>query len=121
MAGITFFDNLKDFVNNIDNINTFANKTSISKKNSDICRTWYVDENDQYHREDGPAYFTNDGSYKVWIIHGKKHRLDGPAIEYIGGGKQWYINDKYINCVNQEEFEQLIKDERYNEDNKNHK
>jgi hypothetical protein len=30
----------------------------------------------------------------TWYINGKRHREDGPAIEYSDGGKAWYINDK---------------------------
>ena len=30
-----------------------------------------------------------DGS-KAWYVDDKLHRLDGPAIEYPDGGKEWY-------------------------------
>ena len=30
---------------------------------------------------------------KVWkLANGKRHREDGPAIEYSGGTKSWYLN-----------------------------
>jgi len=32
---------------------------------------------------------------KVWYLNGKKHREDGPAIEYADGDKSWYLKGKY--------------------------
>ena len=31
-----------------------------------------------------------------WFLHGKYHREDGPAVEYEGGSKEWYLNDKEV-------------------------
>jgi hypothetical protein len=53
----------------------------------------YRDENDQLHREDGPAYEHADG-HKLWYWHGKFHRQDGPAIEDADGHKAWYWHGK---------------------------
>ena len=37
----------------------------------------------------------NDGT-KCWYLNGKKHRTDGPAVEYRGGTKCWYLfGEKY--------------------------
>jgi hypothetical protein len=37
---------------------------------------------------------TYKNGYKVWKLpSGDFHKEDGPAIEYIGGDKLWYIND----------------------------
>jgi hypothetical protein len=36
------------------------------------------------HREDGPAFEWSGGD-KSWFINGKLHREDGPAIEYANG------------------------------------
>jgi hypothetical protein len=51
----------------------------------------------QYHRlNDKPAveYF---GGGKEWWINGKRHREnDKPAVEWKNGEKEWYINDKFI-------------------------
>ena len=33
---------------------------------------------------------------KEWCLNGKRHREDGPAIEYSNGAKSWYLNDKLI-------------------------
>ena len=66
---------------------------------------WY-NENDQFHREDGPAIEWADGS-KQWFINGKHHREDGPAIEGSYGDKYWFINNKLhredgpaVDCAN---------------------
>jgi len=29
---------------------------------------------------------------KEWFLHGKLHREDGPAVEYVDGDKYWYLN-----------------------------
>lgn len=31
---------------------------------------------------------------KVWYVDGKYHRLDGHAIEYSDGSKEWFIDNK---------------------------
>ena len=61
-------------------------------------RYWMInaDEPDDliYHREDGPAIeYVNGG--KEWYLNGKLHREDGPAIEYADGNKQWQLNGKF--------------------------
>ena len=45
------------------------------------------------HREDGPAIEFLNGN-KAWLINGKFHREDGPAIERTDGYKAWFINDE---------------------------
>jgi hypothetical protein len=32
---------------------------------------------------------------KMWWLHGKLHREDGPAIELADGDKEWWLNDVY--------------------------
>jgi len=53
-----------------------------------------------YHRTDGPAVegHRDDGSVgdKHWLVNGKLHRLDGPAVEYLYGRKEWYVNGVFI-------------------------
>jgi len=93
-----------------------------------VHKVWY-DENDKYHREDGPAYESSDvnvwyihgkrhredgpayesSDVNVWYIHGKRHRVDGPAVEWINGDKCWCYRGDEINCNSQQEFERLIK------------
>ena len=50
---------------------------------------WYLD--DKRHREDGPAIEFVSGT-KEWWLNDLRHRKDGPAIEYAGGAKAWYLN-----------------------------
>ena len=54
-------------------------------------RCWYL--NGKRHREDGPAIEFTNGT-RCWYLNGKRHREDGPAIEYSGGTRQWYLNGK---------------------------
>jgi hypothetical protein len=49
--------------------------------------------NGKFHCFDGPAIEFADG-LKEWYVKGKRHRLDGPAIEYVDGIKLWYIDGK---------------------------
>jgi hypothetical protein len=49
---------------------------------------------DKRHRLDGPAIEFTDGE-KHWYMHGKLHRLDGPAVEYPDGEKHWYVDNKF--------------------------
>jgi hypothetical protein len=51
-------------------------------------KSWYL--NGRRHRTDGPAVEYADGS-KEWYLNGIHHRTDGPAIEYADGDKYWYI------------------------------
>ena len=53
-------------------------------------KTW-KNKNGLLHRLDGPAVEWNDGT-KEWWQNGSLHRLDGPAYENINGAKQWYQN-----------------------------
>lgn len=55
-------------------------------------KEWYNSKN-QLHRLDGPAIEYRDGQ-KEWWVNGKRHREDGPAIEYRNGGKAWYQDGK---------------------------
>jgi hypothetical protein len=45
------------------------------------------------HRTDGPAIEYADGG-KEWWVDNQLHRTDGPAIEYADGGKEWWVDDK---------------------------
>lgn len=71
-------------------------------------RTVWRNQADELHRVDGPAIEWHDG-YKEWYLHGKIHRLDGPAIENSNGTKSWYYEGEFINCNSQQEFKRLIK------------
>lgn len=49
------------------------------------------DENDELHRDGGPAVIRVDG-FHVWFQHGFHHRADGPAVIYTSGKVAWYFN-----------------------------
>lgn len=57
-------------------------------------KRWY-NEQDQFHREDGPACEWADGT-KWWYLNDKLHREDGPAIERADGTKSWCLNGKQL-------------------------
>jgi len=47
----------------------------------------------ELHRLDGPAIEFFDGG-KEWYQNGELHKLDGPAIIYPDGYMSWYIKNK---------------------------
>ena len=50
---------------------------------------WFL--NGKRHRENGPAIeYANED--RVWWLNGKLHRENGPAIEFPNGSKWWYLN-----------------------------
>jgi hypothetical protein len=44
----------------------------------------------RYHRTDGPALEYVNGD-KEWWAKGLRHRTDGPAIEYANGLREWWV------------------------------
>ena len=55
---------------------------------------WVLDG--KYHREDGPAIIAMDGMLQ-WRINGLLHREDGPAIVYTKHKHQeYFLKDKEI-------------------------
>jgi hypothetical protein len=61
-------------------------------------RAWY--QHGKFHRENGlPARTWADGSQE-WLVHGRHHRLDGPAIEYDSAickkEKSYWINGERV-------------------------
>ncbi len=53
------------------------------------------DENGYFHREDGPAVVTHDGS-EYWYKHGERHRKDGPAIWHPSGKTSYWVNGRKL-------------------------
>lgn len=45
----------------------------------------------QFHMVDGPAVVWRSGT-KEWYINGKRHRISGPAVEGYNGYKEWWVN-----------------------------
>ena len=43
------------------------------------------------HREDGPALIHADGAQE-WYVDGKRHREDGPAVICADGTQVWFLN-----------------------------
>lgn len=84
----------------------------------DEVETVYLDENGEFHRENGPAIVTQDSKYyyihgklhrengpavmtpttKIWCKDGTIHRLDGPAIisKTHGYNGSWVVNGYYV-------------------------
>ena len=54
-------------------------------------KEWYL--NGKRHRVDGPAIEGANG-YKAWWLNGELHRIDGPAVEGADGYKAWWLNGK---------------------------
>ena len=48
--------------------------------------------NGKLHREDGPAIEYSNGT-KKWFLNDERHREDGPAIDCYDGTKHWYLNN----------------------------
>ena len=61
----------------------------------DLNGTKYWFLNDKRHREDGPAMEYASGS-KSWWLNDELHREDGPATEFADGSKAWYLNGKQV-------------------------
>ena len=49
--------------------------------------------NGDFHKEDGPALVYLDGD-KEWWINGKLHRKNGPAVEINNGDEEWWLDGK---------------------------
>jgi hypothetical protein len=78
-------------------------KTYTVKVHGNGTKEWYL--NDKRHREDGPAIEWSDGN-KSWYLNDKRHREDGPAIEWADGDKSWYLNDK---CLTELQWLEAVK------------
>jgi len=52
-------------------------------------------ESGRLHREDGPAIEYTGGD-KEWWLNGKYHRENGPAVESVNGRKEWWLNGRYV-------------------------
>ena len=71
-----------------------ANGVYMRKVINNFGDVFYYNENNEYHREDGPAIEYTNGD-KYWCKNGLFHREDGPAIEYSNGAKEWLRNGKH--------------------------
>lgn len=71
------------------------------------CCMWFLDG--KRHRLDGPAVEWSDGSTEWWY-QGLIHRLDGPAIEHSDGSEWWYMGLRFIDVVSVDDFQTKIKE-----------
>jgi hypothetical protein len=70
---------------------------------------YYINDNNKFHRTDGPAIEYVNGD-KEWYINGMCHREDGPAVEryedqIIG---YWLNGNFYKNINSNEEWQKLV-------------
>ena len=54
---------------------------------------WLLDG--KTHRRDGPAIERPDGG-RHWCLHGKLHRVNGPAVSLPDGRKEWWVSGTMI-------------------------
>ena len=66
-------------------------------------KSWWLDG--KRHRVDGPAIEYADGT-KFWYQNNKCHRTDGPAVELADGTKNWWLDDK---CLTQAQWLEAVK------------
>ncbi|HNC55211.1 MAG TPA: hypothetical protein PLP33_07195 [Leptospiraceae bacterium] len=59
---------------------------------NDTAFVFYKKDTVYYHRVNGPAIIWKDGT-KEWWINGKRHRTNGPAIIHSGGEEEWWIDN----------------------------
>lgn len=77
----------------IEEINVLSlNFTGISEY-TDGSKYWWL--KGKRHRLDGPACEWINGT-KIWCVNGKRHRLDGPAYEWADGRKEWFVDNKQV-------------------------
>lgn len=64
----------------------------------------YYDDDDHFHRDDGPAIASLDGvTFAAWYRHGRKHRLGGPALRCLNPNGTFYT-ECWVNGVRVSEF-----------------
>jgi hypothetical protein len=87
------------------------NKNIIYLTLTDGVAIYYTNDNNQWHREDGPAINFPDGS-EYWWLNGKRHRKDGPAINLKNGYKEYWLNgvryDNKFNITSDEEWTKIV-------------
>ena len=82
----------KVFKEKVNNKSQMISKNKVIKTvKSNGTVTYYL--NNKRHREDGPAVEWANGD-KEWYKNNKRHREGGPALEFSNGDKYWYKNDK---------------------------
>jgi hypothetical protein len=88
----------------------FLHDISSNKKEYKKYLYWrvdYINENNEFHRKNGPAREYSDGR-KLWYKDGKLHREDGPAQDFSGDKYYWY-NGEFIDVSTDKEFKKYLK------------
>lgn len=77
--------------------------------------TFYHNELNQRHREDGPAAIYNSGT-EMWYINDRLHRLNGPAVVYPNSTLEnmWWVDGFRYNTF--KKFIEVVKDRISEED-----
>jgi hypothetical protein len=52
-------------------------------------------------------YIDSDGNKRWRNEYGQLHRLDGPAVEWADGEKEWWVNGDW--CTNFKDFQKAAK------------
>jgi hypothetical protein len=73
-----------------DLLHTTTNPTLVRRENG--ARQWHTPEG-KLHRVNGPAVEWADGG-REWWVDNKRHRADGPAVEEEGGREWWWVDGK---------------------------
>jgi hypothetical protein len=55
-----------------------------------------------------PNYWYWADGTKAWYLAGKRHKEDGPAVEFPDGTKEWWYHGNKIECSSTEEFTKVI-------------
>ena len=73
-----------------------------------IYKSSLINNNPTFIESNGNHHHMNEDEFgnKFWYLNGKRHRANGPVIEYGNGTKYWYLNEK--NC-SEKEYEVLTK------------
>jgi hypothetical protein len=57
-----------------------------------VFKGWFGDEPDNF-----TGIVENPNGHKYWFLNGKRHRVDGPAIEWSDGRSwSWWLNGEYM-------------------------
>ena len=76
-------------------IETFCEALTLHREiDVDGTVRWY-NADGKLHRVNGPAIEYTDGS-KDWFLNDQRHREDGPAVEWSNGTKVWFLNGKHV-------------------------
>ena len=80
---------------------------------ADGAKFWFI--NGRRHRDEKdpvtglylPAIEYSNGD-KCWIKDGKRHRTDGPAIVWVNGNEEWWVNDIELTSKQIKELKETI-------------